>query len=496
MKKWRVILAGLFLALICALGTPGWTMEAMAASAAISFSDPQVKTGDSFSVNVKIASADGNIGKTDLMLKYDDKALQFSEGADASGGAGSVHLSASTDSSSAKTVTYTLKFKALAEGSTKITVTSSEIYDTDSKEIKVSKTGSSTVTVTSGTGSTDSSSAAKESGGASGANAALSTQTVEVNGTSYTVAQSFDKKALPDGFSEGSIEYKDASVECATAGEMTLLYLVDGDGNGSFFIYDASADTFSSFITINVEKKTLIVKEPDDTVQIPDGFTETTIELNGNYQVTGWTPSNQENPEYCLIYGQTTGGEAGLYSYDLTEKTIQRYFADKGGKYSDEEVNQMIDSYNSLKNQTNRRMIVTIALAVLTLIFFFTTINLLLRRKDRKEELEYLRSLDNEDDGRFDDDEYMPDLGRTSGKNGREKAGAAGKKASSSGKPGKDRPAGPEIPIRQTQAERAKRLKEAAEQAEKAAREAEAKAAAARAAAEEQRSDDDGPIDL
>ena len=252
MKKWRVILAGLFLALICALGTPGWTMEAMAASAAISFSDPQVKTGDSFSVNVKIASADGNIGKTDLMLKYDDKALQFSEGADASGGAGSVHLSASTDSSSAKTVTYTLKFKALAEGSTKITVTSSEIYDTDSKEIKVSKTGSSTVTVTSGTGSTDSSSAAKESGGASGANAALSTQTVEVNGTSYTVAQSFDKKALPDGFSEGSIEYKDASVECAAAGEMTLLYLVDGDGNGSFFIYDASSDTFSSFITINV----------------------------------------------------------------------------------------------------------------------------------------------------------------------------------------------------------------------------------------------------
>lgn len=490
MKKWKTILAVFLTAMICAAGIPQWTMEAWAASAVISFSDPQVKVGEDFSVNVKIASSDGNIGNVDLMLKYDSDAIEFSEGADASGGAGSIHVKSSTESTSTKTVTYTLKFKALAEGTSQITVDSSEIYDTDSKEITVSKTGQSTITVSKDGTSSSSASSASDASAATNENASLSTQTVDVDGTTYTVAQSFDNKLIPDGFSENSMEYKDASVECAVAGDMTLLYLVDSEGTGSFFIYDAQADTFSRFITINVEKKMLIVQEPDDSVEIPEGFTETTIELNGNYQVTGWTPSNEESPEYCLIYGQTAGGTPGLYSYDLSEKTIQRYFSDPSGNYSDEEVNQIIDSYNQLKDKANKRMIVMIVLAVAALIFFFTTINLLLRRKDRREEENYEDDVDAAGYAPYDrDEEYVPDLGRD------EKKKKHGKKANKESKADKENN-GPEIPIHQTAAERAERLRAAAEAAEKAAQEAEAKAEAAKAAMKEtEPKNDDGGDD-
>ncbi|WP_303958726.1 cadherin-like beta sandwich domain-containing protein [[Clostridium] aminophilum] len=229
--------------------------------------------------------------------------------------------------------------------------------------------------------------AATASSGEKTASAVLSSEKATVDSTEYTVAQSFDSKLIPAGFEEGSVEYKSASIMCAKTESLCLLYLVDAAGTGNFYIYDQQTDAFSPFVTINVTEKSIVVLTPDDTVAIPKGFSQTTIQLNGNYEVVGWTPdSGESSSDYCLVYGMNSAGEKGLYSYDLSEKTMQRYFEKPGGLYDDAQIEEIIDKYNALQDKYNHRFLIMAALAFGCVILFITIINLLLHRHDRIEE--------------------------------------------------------------------------------------------------------------
>ncbi|WP_352397857.1 cadherin-like beta sandwich domain-containing protein [[Clostridium] aminophilum] len=229
--------------------------------------------------------------------------------------------------------------------------------------------------------------AATASSGDKTASAVLSSEKATVDSTEYTVAQSFDSKLIPAGFEEGSVEYKSASIMCAKTESLCLLYLVDAAGTGNFYIYDPQTDAFSPFVTINVTEKSIVVLTPDDTVAIPKGFSQTTIQLNGNYEVVGWTPdSGESSSDYCLVYGMNSAGEKGLYSYDLSEKTMQRYFEKPGGLYDDAQIEEIIDKYNALQDKYNHRFLIMAALAFGCVILFITIVNLLLHRHDRIEE--------------------------------------------------------------------------------------------------------------
>lgn len=229
--------------------------------------------------------------------------------------------------------------------------------------------------------------AATASSGEKTASAVLSSEKATVDSTEYTVAQSFDSKLIPAGFEEGSVEYKSASIMCAKTESLCLLYLVDAAGTGNFYIYDQQTDAFSPFVTINVTEKSIVVLAPDDTVAIPKGFSQTTIQLNGNYEVVGWTPdSGESSSDYCLVYGMNSAGEKGLYSYDLSEKTMQRYFEKPGGLYDDAQIEEIIDKYNALQDKYNHRFLIMAALAFGCVILFITIVNLLLHRHDRIEE--------------------------------------------------------------------------------------------------------------
>ncbi|MGO4971767.1 cadherin-like beta sandwich domain-containing protein [[Clostridium] aminophilum] len=229
--------------------------------------------------------------------------------------------------------------------------------------------------------------AATASSGEKTASAVLSSEKATVDSTEYTVAQSFDSKLIPAGFEEGSVEYKSASIMCAKTESLCLLYLVDAAGTGNFYIYDQQTDAFSPFVTINVTEKSIVVLTPDDTVAIPKGFSQTTIQLNGNYEVVGWTPdSGESSSDYCLVYGMNSAGEKGLYSYDLSEKTMQRYFEKPGGLYDDAQIEEIIDKYNALQDKYNHRFLIMAALAFGCVILFITIVNLLLHRHDRIEE--------------------------------------------------------------------------------------------------------------
>ena len=56
----------------------------------------------------------------------------------------------------------------------------------------------------------------------------------------------------------------------------------------------------SPYVTIDVTAKSILVLPPDESVQIPDGFMETTIQLNGTYKVQGWVWKSDEQQKYCV----------------------------------------------------------------------------------------------------------------------------------------------------------------------------------------------------
>lgn len=480
MKRFKNIILGILAAGMLTVAAPVGGISAYASSAKISFSDPSATVGQEFSVNVKISSQDGNLGASDVVLSYDPSVIEFVSGNNASGGAGSVRLVGTMDSSSTKAFSYTLKFKAVQAGNTSISVGSYEVYDSDAQAVTVSKTGTASVkvkapatssaeaalsslkispgtlspafspNVTSYTAQVGASvdklavsasakdSKAKvlvsgDSGLKVGANTVVCKVTaedgqttksytitvnkldtvdvpseaetgaeteavgttpvvtngldVEIDGVSYTVATEFDASLLPEGYTQSTCTYGGSEVQCGNGNDLTLLYLQGADGNGAFYIYIPESGVLSPYVTIDVTAKSILVLPPDESVQIPDGFMETTIQLNGTYKVQGWVWKSDEQQKYCVVYGMNESGEKSLYRYDIAEKTFQRYFEDPSlaTKYDNAQVEEIVDKYNALCRDYNIRFVMLAVLGVACVILFFIVINLLLKRKEWRE---------------------------------------------------------------------------------------------------------------
>lgn len=143
MKQWAAILT---MACMMAIVMPAQMMTAFAAGAKITFSDPSAKVGSQFKVNMKLTNS-GKLSNADIVLAYDSNALDFVSGTNAEGGAGAVRVHGDAGTPDTGSMTFTLNFKALSSGSSKITVTSQEIYDGNSKLVNVDHQGDATVTV-------------------------------------------------------------------------------------------------------------------------------------------------------------------------------------------------------------------------------------------------------------------------------------------------------------------------------------------------------------
>ena len=146
MNKMKRFFAGVFLA--CGFMALSFgIVTSWAADAKISFSDPSVMVGNEVTVNMKVSSETA-LGTAEIMLSYDPAVLEFVGGSNANGGAGSVKVLATMDSTSQTSFQFNLKFKALQPGNTQINVTSQEVYDVNAQALSLSKQGKSTVKVT------------------------------------------------------------------------------------------------------------------------------------------------------------------------------------------------------------------------------------------------------------------------------------------------------------------------------------------------------------
>lgn len=386
---------------------PFYGITAYAATARIAFSDPTASVGSEINVKMKITSSD-NLSTADIMLAYDANSLEFIEGTNAEGGNGAVRVHGDGGAGNTTTLAYDLKFKASAAGTSKITVTSQEIYDSSSKIVTVDKQGESQVTV---------SALASASKDATLKSLQVSPGSLtpefssDVDSYAVIVGTDVDKLIISaDTTDEGASKVVSGNENLqmgenrvtlkvtAQDGETTREYVIvvtkqeggpnegtqNGDGEGSFEPFQ-----------MTVSRRSFTVMEPDASVQVPEGLTETKITIDG-HAVKGWVWGNETEHQYCVIYAMNEAGEKNFYRYDLNnnERTIQRYFEDPNaqGAVSEDVYTQLADQYDSLRKDYSLFRMLLIASIVVALIFMVLLVVSVAGKKQKAEKRKISRS--------------------------------------------------------------------------------------------------------
>ena len=201
--------------------------------------------------------------------------------------------------------------------------------------------------------------------------------TVTVDATEYSIATSFDESTLPEGFESETYNYKGTDVMAGKGLEkdLLLLYLKDEGGNGGFFIYNEAADNWSQFVEVKTTEKAVVIVPLDGDTTVPEGFSERQVQIDG-VKVTGWVADTESDPEYCLFYAMNWNGEKNFYRYDLSEKTVQRYFA---SGISNDKYTEIANTYDNLLKDYRIQFYILIAVSVLALALLVIVIFLIKR---------------------------------------------------------------------------------------------------------------------
>ncbi len=337
--KRNKIAAGLLLFAMLLFLLPGRIPVSYGASGKITFSDPSVTAGDQFSVTMKITSDDAEgLGASEVMLQYDASKLEFLSGTGANGGAGSIRVVGSMETSGQKTFSFTLKFKALKAGDTSVTVTRQEVYDSSSQTVSVSHVGSSAVKVKSQEAQSD--------------NAALSSLTISPgtlnpafspDTTSYTAVVAADVEDIavdaPAADSSASVSVSgnkglqmgENTIECkvtAENGTTTRSYVItvtktddaSAATEGGEPSVPANAGAQDSGMSVVVDDVTWQIAEAFEVAAVPEGFTASEY----MYQGTSIQACTDENGR-VLFYMTDPDGNGDFFLYDEENELFAPY---------------------------------------------------------------------------------------------------------------------------------------------------------------------------
>ena len=143
---------------------------------------------------------------------------------------------------------------------------------------------------------------------------------------------------LPEGFEESTYTYAEKTVNVARgiSKNLVLMYLADDEEmtNGAFYIYDDKNDLFYKMCNIQTDKKLYTIIKTPDNLEIPEGFLEKKVKING-VNVDAWAIDGEDT--FYLVYAMNWEGSKGLYVFDRSEGTMQRYISDAISNKNEEE---------------------------------------------------------------------------------------------------------------------------------------------------------------
>lgn len=249
----------------------------------------------------------------------------------------------------------------------------------------------------------------------------------------FMVNTTFPQELIPDGFVEQDYNYKGTTVQSAyfATGDIRLLYLsADGGSSADFRIYYEDTDTFMDFLQFKgTDGKFVMPVRYQAQIKIPDNYTGSYMpwgdkviscyiyteltnepikapegmetEKEEETEETEKEPVKvedlDEDVEFYLIYAMNNEGNENFYLYDYVEGTYQRY-VERDTSY------ELDQSYFKYKDVAHQRFVVMCFLIVLLFLAVFCIINLILRNRELKADME-----DDEDEEDEEDDDEEGD---------------------------------------------------------------------------------------
>ena len=170
------------------------------------------------------------------------------------------------------------------------------------------------------------------------------------NGSKLEFVNEIPKKVIPADFEKSTrmINNKEVSVLDFKNGKLTVVYLSNGDGENSLYVYDDNAQDVYPFVSLGEKDNYIIVLRPDDA-NVPAGYVSCTLSIEGKGVISAYqfysddvasvpqdTPmfslgaevffaAEPDVSDFYLMYCMNSRGDTGWYLYDIRENTFQRY---------------------------------------------------------------------------------------------------------------------------------------------------------------------------
>ena len=193
---------------------------------------------------------------------------------------------------------------------------------------------------------------------------------VEIDGNKYSIVKKTNILTIPTNYNAttSNIQGEDVPSFYNEVTNYTLVGLKDSLGNVGIYIYDATHETYTLYNEVNFNNVRLYYMYGKD---IPVGYKETTIEING---VTVIAYKKNQQSDFALIYGMNvTTGKKGWYQYDGLENTLQRY--------DSTEIDALI-----VKNTKYLFVVVLLSAACLLIMVFLLILMAKIRKDSEKKE--------------------------------------------------------------------------------------------------------------
>lgn len=333
--------------------------EAASASITISADSTSVVKGDEVYVSIKLSS-EAVIGDFEAFLSYDPNILEFkSEASFISGGDGLVKISDINVENGDYTRKYVLKFTANAIGSSGIALKeNANVYDFESGSTMSVSANELTIRVT------------KQK------TASTNTKLKSLKISPGTLTPEFDPQVTE--YTTSVKEAKKQLIVSAQAQDSSAIVTIEGTdhlkvGNNKITIkvkaesgdikeYTINAECIASENDSKETQEETMDEETMDTAEsnsdlvqigditalqdgkdifiqngfryricpipnedlIPEGYKKTAIMVN-DITIEAYTPGDDLDSDFLLIYAENDAGDKGFYQYDRIEKTMQRY---------------------------------------------------------------------------------------------------------------------------------------------------------------------------
>ncbi|MEG0684783.1 MAG: oxidoreductase, partial [Coprobacillus sp.] len=140
------------------------------------------------------------------------------------------------------------------------------------------------------------------------------------------VVRNLDDIKLPADYEKTTVKLEEQDIEAFKNEKLniTIAYLVNESGEKSFYIIDENK-VQQKYETVTIGGKLYVILDRIKSEQT-SLLKESTVKI-GDIELNGWIFDNENQANYSIVYLINEKGEKGLYTYEGTEGTLQKYVA-------------------------------------------------------------------------------------------------------------------------------------------------------------------------